>query len=59
MLSRLRQANPEDPMKKIGILFLVVLVALAGVFGWLLLSAGPGNAPQDTLTIELPDTYEN
>ena len=46
-------------MKKIGILLLVLLLALAGVFGWLLLSAGPDNAPQETLTIELPDTYEN
>ena len=45
-------------MKKIGILLIVILVALAGLFAWLLLEAGPDNAPDETITIDLPDTYE-
>lgn len=45
-------------MKKIGILLLVLFLALAGVFAWLLLAAGPDNAPKETITVELPDTYE-
>lgn len=45
-------------MKKTLILVLVVLAALLGVFAWLVIEAGPHNAPADTVTIELPDTYE-
>jgi len=45
-------------MKKTGILILTILLALGGVFVWLLLAAGADNAPQETITIELPDTYE-
>ena len=45
-------------MKKTGILLLVVLLALAGLFVWLVMQASPANAPQDVRTIELPDTYE-
>ena len=45
-------------MKKTGILLLVLLLALAGIFIWLLMEAGPDNAPDDVRVIELPDTYE-
>jgi hypothetical protein len=46
-------------MKKFGYLFLALFVILAAVFVWLVLSASPENAPQETITIELPDSYEN
>ena len=45
-------------MKKIGILLLILFLALAGVFAWLVLEASPDNAPDEVITIELPDTYE-
>ena len=45
-------------MKKSLILILILLAVVLGVFGWLVLEAGPANAPTDVRTIELPDTYE-
>jgi len=46
-------------MKKFSYLLLALLLVLAGVFVWLVMSASPENAPQETITIELPDSYEN
>lgn len=45
-------------MKKFGIVTLVLLLLLGGIFTWLLMGASAENAPQDTITIELPDSYE-
>jgi len=46
-------------MKKTSLLLLAALVLVIGVFIWLLMEASPENAPQETITVELPDSYEN
>ena len=45
-------------MKKIMIILVLLTLLVGGLFVWLLMGAGPANAPQDVRTIELPDTYE-
>jgi len=45
-------------MKKLAIGGGIAFVLLIAVFFWLLSGASADNAPQETKTIELPDTYE-
>lgn len=45
-------------MKKIIIGAVIIILLLIGGFLWLLSHASPESAPQDIVTIELPDTYE-
>ena len=45
-------------VKKLIIGVAVILLFLIGGFLWLLSQASPESAPQDIVTIELPDTYE-
>ena len=45
-------------VKKLIIGVAVILLFLTGGFLWLLSQASPESAPQDIVTIELPDTYE-
>ncbi len=45
-------------MKKLVIGALVLLALFLGVFFWLVSGASPENAPQEAVTVELPDSYE-
>lgn len=45
-------------VKKITISVVIIAILLIAAFFWLLSQASPENAPQDAVTIELPDTYE-
>ena len=45
-------------MKKLGITLGVIALILVGGFLWLLSGASAKHAPQDTVVIDLPDTYE-
>jgi len=45
-------------MKKLAIGGGIALFLLLGVFFWLVAGASPENAPQEEITVELPDTYE-
>lgn len=40
-------------MKKIGLLALIIIALLVGVFLWLLAGAGPDGAPQDVRIIDV------
>ena len=45
-------------MKKFIIGVVIIFLLLTGGFLWLLSQASPESAPQDIVTIDLPDTYE-
>jgi len=45
-------------VKKVTISAVIILILLIAAFFWLLSQASPKHAPQDIVTIELPDTYE-
>ncbi len=45
-------------MKKLTLGAIALLVLVLGVFFWLVSGASPENAPQDPVTVELPDSYE-
>ncbi len=45
-------------MKKLTLGAIALLVLVFGVFFWLVAGAAPDNAPQEAVTVELPDTYE-
>lgn len=45
-------------MKKLMIGAGIVIFLILGVFLWLVSGASPDKAPQDVVTVELPDTYE-
>jgi len=37
---------------------IIIAILLIAAFFWLVSQASPKHAPQDVVTIELPDTYE-
>lgn len=45
-------------MKKSVIIAVLALFLLGGVFFWLVSGSSTKHAPQDVVTIELPDSYE-
>ncbi len=45
-------------MKKLGVILGVLFLLFLGGFMWLLSQASPDHAPKDTVTINLPDSYE-
>lgn len=45
-------------MKKFGVVFVILLLIALGGFFWLLSESSNAHAPQEPVTIDLPDSFE-